>query len=201
MVAKREAGDSGRLAVITTATADLARVGRRSAADQRDELQSPRSPREGPAGRSRPSEPSPTHAGSTGMARDGSIAWWQGATRHAHPGRVTESLGKGEKVVNKVLSPYNQWVGQSGFASLIVCLSEDLEVSATPEGQLHDRRGKVGGTPHSCTGSRGTVCQEAPDVRHRRRLAEPEPPPRRLSRQEERAILRQAAGLLPYTRR
>jgi hypothetical protein len=158
MVAKREAGDSGRLAVITTATADLARVGRRAAADQRDELQSPRSPREGPAGRSRPSEPSPTHAGSTGMARDGSSAWWQGATRHAHPGRVTESLGKGEKVVNKVLSPYNQWVGQSGFASLIVCLSEDLEVSATPEGQLHDRRGKVGGTPHSCTGSRGTVC-------------------------------------------
>ena len=43
--------------------------------------------------------------------------------------------------------------------------------------------------------------QEAPDVRHRRRLAEPEPSPRRLSRQEERAAVRQAAGLPPYTRR
>ena len=45
------------------------------------------------------------------------------------------------------------------------------------------------------------VQQENPDARHRRRLAEPEVPPRRLSRQEERAALRQAAGLPPYTRR
>jgi hypothetical protein len=43
--------------------------------------------------------------------------------------------------------------------------------------------------------------QDAPEVRHRRRLAEPEPPPRRLSRQEERAAVRQAAGLPPYPRR
>jgi transcriptional regulator with XRE-family HTH domain len=43
--------------------------------------------------------------------------------------------------------------------------------------------------------------QETPEARHRRRLAEPEPPPRRLSRQEERAAVRQAAGLPPYTRR
>jgi hypothetical protein len=43
--------------------------------------------------------------------------------------------------------------------------------------------------------------QDAPEVRHRRRLAEPEPSPRRLSRQEERAAVRQAAGLPPYTRR
>jgi hypothetical protein len=37
--------------------------------------------------------------------------------------------------------------------------------------------------------------QDTPDARYRRRLAEPEPPPRRLSRQEERAAVRQAAGL------
>jgi AraC-like DNA-binding protein len=43
--------------------------------------------------------------------------------------------------------------------------------------------------------------QEAPDVRQRRRLAEPEPPPRRLSQQEDRAAWRQASGLPPYTRR
>jgi transcriptional regulator with XRE-family HTH domain len=55
--------------------------------------------------------------------------------------------------------------------------------------------------PPLATATEAVVDQEAPDVRHRRRLAEPEPPPRRLSRQEERAILRQAAGLLPYTRR
>jgi len=42
---------------------------------------------------------------------------------------------------------------------------------------------------------------EALRARHRRRLAEPEPPPQRLSRQEERAALRQASGLPPYTRR
>jgi hypothetical protein len=45
------------------------------------------------------------------------------------------------------------------------------------------------------------VDQDAPAVRHRRRLAEPELPPRRLSRQEERAAVRQAAGLPPYTQR
>jgi transcriptional regulator with XRE-family HTH domain len=55
--------------------------------------------------------------------------------------------------------------------------------------------------PPLATATEAVVDQEAPDVRHRRRLAEPEPPPRRLSRQEERAILRQAAGLPPYTRR
>jgi hypothetical protein len=42
--------------------------------------------------------------------------------------------------------------------------------------------------------------QDTPEVRHRRRLAEPEPPPRRLSRQEERAAVRQAAGLPLYPR-
>ena len=55
--------------------------------------------------------------------------------------------------------------------------------------------------PPLATATEAVVDQEAPDVRHRRRLAEPEPPPRRLSRQEERAVLRQAAGLPPYTRR
>ena len=38
-------------------------------------------------------------------------------------------------------------------------------------------------------------------ARHRRRLAEPEPKPRRLSMQEERAAWREALGLPPYTRR
>jgi hypothetical protein len=42
---------------------------------------------------------------------------------------------------------------------------------------------------------------EDPRARHRRRLAEPEPTPRRLSIQEERAALREALGLSPYTRR
>jgi transcriptional regulator with XRE-family HTH domain len=42
---------------------------------------------------------------------------------------------------------------------------------------------------------------EDPRARHRRRLAEPEPTPRRLSMQEERAALREALGLSPYTRR
>jgi hypothetical protein len=55
--------------------------------------------------------------------------------------------------------------------------------------------------PPLATATETVVDQEAPDVQHRRRLAEPEPPPRRLSRQEERAVLRQAAGLPPYTRR
>jgi hypothetical protein len=40
-----------------------------------------------------------------------------------------------------------------------------------------------------------------PRARHRRRLAEPEPKPRRLSMQEERAALRETLGLPPYTRR
>jgi hypothetical protein len=43
--------------------------------------------------------------------------------------------------------------------------------------------------------------QEALRARHRQRLAEPEPPPRRLSRWEERADLRQALGLPPDERR
>jgi hypothetical protein len=38
-------------------------------------------------------------------------------------------------------------------------------------------------------------------ARHRQRLAEPEPQPRRLSPQEERAALRPAKGLPPYERR
>jgi len=42
--------------------------------------------------------------------------------------------------------------------------------------------------------------QEERRARHRQRLAEPEPPPRRLSRWEERAALRQALGLPPYER-
>ncbi len=42
---------------------------------------------------------------------------------------------------------------------------------------------------------------EDPRARHRRRLAEPEPTPRRLSMQEERAALREALGLSLYTRR
>jgi len=41
----------GHMAGITTATADFALVGRRSAADQRDDREEPRRPREGPAGR------------------------------------------------------------------------------------------------------------------------------------------------------
>jgi len=55
--------------------------------------------------------------------------------------------------------------------------------------------------PPLATATETVADQDAPDVRHRRRLAEPEPSPRRLSRQEERAALRQAAGLPPYTRR
>ncbi len=42
---------------------------------------------------------------------------------------------------------------------------------------------------------------EDPRAWHRRRLAEPEPTPRRLSMQEERAALREALGLPPYIRR
>ena len=42
--------------------------------------------------------------------------------------------------------------------------------------------------------------QEERRARHRQRLAEPEPPPRRLSRWEERAASRQALGLPPYER-
>jgi hypothetical protein len=38
-------------------------------------------------------------------------------------------------------------------------------------------------------------------ARHRQWLAEPEPPPRRLSQREERAALRPAKGLPPYERR
>jgi hypothetical protein len=43
--------------------------------------------------------------------------------------------------------------------------------------------------------------QEELRARHRQQLAEPEPQPRRLSRREERADLRQALGLPPYERR
>jgi hypothetical protein len=43
--------------------------------------------------------------------------------------------------------------------------------------------------------------QEELRARHRRRLAEPEPPPRRLSQREERAALRQAKRLPPSERR
>ena len=39
-----------------------------------------------------------------GRDGDWSIAWWQGATRHAYPGRVAESLRKRKKVVHKALS-------------------------------------------------------------------------------------------------
>ena len=42
--------------------------------------------------------------------------------------------------------------------------------------------------------------QEERRARPRQRLAEPEPPPRRLSRWEERAASRQALGLPPYER-
>jgi hypothetical protein len=42
---------------------------------------------------------------------------------------------------------------------------------------------------------------EARRVRHRRRLAEPDPPPKRLSVQEERAALWDALGLPPHKRR
>lgn len=42
--------------------------------------------------------------------------------------------------------------------------------------------------------------QEEHRARHRQRLAEPEPPPRRLSRWEERAASRHALGLPPYER-
>ena len=42
--------------------------------------------------------------------------------------------------------------------------------------------------------------QEERRTRHRQRLAEPEPPPRRLSRWEERVASRQALGLPPYER-
>jgi hypothetical protein len=43
--------------------------------------------------------------------------------------------------------------------------------------------------------------REALRARHRQRLAEPEPQPRRLSQREERAALRQAKGLPPDERR
>ena len=42
--------------------------------------------------------------------------------------------------------------------------------------------------------------QQERRARHRQRLAEPEPPPRRLRRWEERAASRQAPGLPPYER-
>jgi hypothetical protein len=42
---------------------------------------------------------------------------------------------------------------------------------------------------------------EALRARHRQRLVEPEPQPRRLSQREERAALRQAKGLPPDERR
>jgi hypothetical protein len=42
--------------------------------------------------------------------------------------------------------------------------------------------------------------KDDPRAWHRRRLAEPEPPPRRLSMHEERAALREALGLPPYRR-
>jgi hypothetical protein len=42
--------------------------------------------------------------------------------------------------------------------------------------------------------------QQERRTRHRQRLAEPEPPPRRLRRWEERAASRQALGLPPYER-
>ena len=51
------------------------------------------------------------------------------------------------------------------------------------------------GVPETSEGS------EAPQSRHRRRLAEPEPTPRRLSMHEERAALREKLRLPPYTRR
>jgi hypothetical protein len=51
------------------------------------------------------------------------------------------------------------------------------------------------------TGAATADGQEDPRARHRRRLAEPEPTPRRLSIQEERAALRQALGFPPSTRR
>ena len=54
--------------------------------------------------------------------------------------------------------------------------------------------------PHASATDTGAD-QDAPDGLPRRRLAEAEPSPRRLSRQEERAAVRQAAGLPPYTRR
>jgi len=41
---------------------------------------------------------------------------------------------------------------------------------------------------------------EARRVRHRRRLVEPDPPPKRLSVQEERAALWDALGLPPHKR-
>lgn len=42
--------------------------------------------------------------------------------------------------------------------------------------------------------------QDAQRARHRQRLAEPKPPPRRRSRWEGRAASRQMLGLLPYER-
>jgi hypothetical protein len=45
------------------------------------------------------------------------------------------------------------------------------------------------------------AAQEALRARHRQRLAEPEPQPRRLSQREERLALRHAKRLPPYERR
>ena len=62
------------------------------------------------------------------------------------------------------------------------------------------RRSRLQPACHRCDDGREGESKDS-RVRHRRRLVKPEPTPRRLSAQEERAALRQALGLLPYTRR
>ena len=68
-------------------------------------------------------------------------------------------------------------------------------------GPHHRRLGRSAPVPANC---RGDAAQredaEARRVRHRRRLAEPDPPPKRLSVQEERAALWDALGLPPHKR-
>ncbi len=53
-------------------------------------------------------------------------------------------------------------------------------------------------SPHQ-SATTTTEGKEDPDDRHRRRLAEPDPKPQRLSMQEERAALREELGLLTIT--
>jgi hypothetical protein len=59
---------------------------------------------------------------------------------------------------------------------------------------------ELGGLPPQAEEERKDEDAEARRVRHRQRLAEPEPPPKRLSVREERALLRPLLDRPPYDR-
>ena len=58
-------------------------------------------------------------------------------------------------------------------------------------------RNKLAGSTHP-RATKTAESKEAPGRRHRRRLAELDPKPQRLSMQEERAALREELGLPPH---